>query len=59
MTEERKETKLRISYALWEQVAAIAKNEGRSVNAQIEYFVAQCVSTYKPSILGKRKKANR
>jgi len=39
----KKQIPLRLSAALWEELAAWAEAEFRSVNGQIEYLLAECV----------------
>ncbi len=44
MAKSRKSFPLRISQELYEQVRAWAERDMRSVNAQIEYLLAQAIS---------------
>ncbi len=43
MAEERKPILLRISPELWEQIAAMARQELRSTNAQMEFLLREAV----------------
>lgn len=47
----KKQVPLRLSASLWEDLAAWAEEDFRSVNGQIEYLLAECVK--------KRKKENK
>lgn len=40
---EKKQVPLRISAALYAQLAAWAEDEFRSINGQIEYLLTECV----------------
>lgn len=40
---EKKQIPLRLSKALWEELAAWAEDEFRSVNGQIEYLLSESV----------------
>lgn len=46
---EKKQLLLRISGALYDQLAAWAEDDFRSVNGQIEYLLTQCVKERKKS----------
>ncbi|MBQ8798513.1 MAG: Arc family DNA-binding protein [Lachnospiraceae bacterium] len=39
----KKQVPLRLSATLWEELAAWAEEEFRSINGQIEYLLAECV----------------
>ena len=39
----KKQVPLRLSPALWREVAAWAEDDFRSINGQIEYLLAECV----------------
>lgn len=39
----KKQVPLRLSASLWEELAAWAEEDFRSVNGQIEYLLAECV----------------
>ena len=43
MAEEKKQIPLRLSVKLYNQIAAWAEDDYRSVNGQIEYLLSQCV----------------
>lgn len=43
MTDEKKQIPLRLSVKLYNQIAAWAEDDFRSVNGQIEYLLYQCV----------------
>lgn len=43
----RKQIVLRLSSSLWEELAAWAENDFRSINGQIEYLLAECVRNRK------------
>ena len=43
MGETRKQVPLRISSKLYEQIAAWAEDDFRSINGQIEYLLSECV----------------
>ena len=47
----KKQLLLRISHKLWEDLAAWAEDDFRSINGQIEYLLTECVK--------KRKKGHR
>ncbi len=50
MTREEKKKKqllLRISSSLWNELAAWAKDDFRSINGQIEYLLTECVRQHK------------
>ncbi|HCS73702.1 MAG TPA: PTS ascorbate transporter subunit IIC [Clostridiales bacterium] len=47
MSETKKQVPLRISSKLYEQIAAWAENDFRSINGQIEYLLTQCVKQRK------------
>ena len=40
---EKKQLLLRLSPTLWEEIAAWAEDDFRSVNGQIEYLLTECV----------------
>ncbi|MBE5931022.1 MAG: Arc family DNA-binding protein [Lachnospiraceae bacterium] len=39
----KKQVPLRLSSTLWEELAAWAEEDFRSINGQIEYLLAECV----------------
>ncbi|MGN1084200.1 MAG: Arc family DNA-binding protein [Lachnospiraceae bacterium] len=39
----KKQVPLRLSATLWEELAAWAEEDFRSINGQIEYLLAECV----------------
>lgn len=39
----KKQVPLRLSASLWEELAAWAEEDFRSINGQIEYLLAECV----------------
>jgi hypothetical protein len=43
MDEKKKQIPLRVSDALWKELAAWAEDDFRSVNGQIEYLLSECV----------------
>jgi hypothetical protein len=43
MDEKKKQVPLRLSDSLWQELAAWAEDEFRSVNGQIEYLLTECV----------------
>ncbi len=43
----KKQILLRISPKLWEELAAWAENDFRSINGQIEYLLTECVKKRK------------
>ncbi|HHT65442.1 MAG: TA system antitoxin ParD family protein [Caldicoprobacterales bacterium] len=43
MSEAKKQVPLRISSKLYEQLAAWAEDDFRSINGQIEYLLSECV----------------
>jgi len=43
MAEEKKQVPLRLSSKLYNQIAAWAEDDFRSVNGQIEYLLTECV----------------
>jgi len=43
----KKQILLRISSSLWEDIAAWAEDDFRSINGQIEYLLAECVREHK------------
>ncbi|MDR1909911.1 MAG: hypothetical protein LBQ35_08380 [Spirochaetaceae bacterium] len=43
MDEKKKQIPLRLSDALWKELAAWAEDEFRSINGQIEYLLTECV----------------
>jgi len=42
-TEKKKQVPLRLSESLYNELAAWAEDEFRSLNGQIEYLLSQCV----------------
>jgi len=40
---EKKQLLLRLSPSLWEELAAWAEDDFRSINSQIEYLLTECV----------------
>lgn len=44
---EKKHVLLRLSPSLWEEIAAWAEDDFRSINGQIEYLLAECVKKRK------------
>ena len=61
MSEIKKQVPLRISSKLYEQIAAWAEDDFRSINGQIEYLLSECVRQRKkagkhvPENLGEKK----
>ncbi|MGI6365066.1 MAG: Arc family DNA-binding protein [Bacillota bacterium] len=53
-TEKSKKLLLRLSLSLWQELAAWAEDDFRSINGQIEYLLTECVKQRKR---GKGKKA--
>ncbi len=47
MTEEKKQVLLRLSAKLYDQIAAWAEDDFRSVNGQIEYLLNECIKKRK------------
>ncbi len=47
MAGEKKQIPLRLSQKLYEQVAAWAEDDFRSINGQIEYLLTECVKQRK------------
>lgn len=43
----KKQVLLRLSPTLWNELAAWAEDDFRSINSQIEYLLAECVKTRK------------
>ena len=43
----KKQVLLRLSPSLWEEIAAWAEDDFRSINGQIEYLLAECVQKRK------------
>lgn len=43
----KKQVLLRLSSSLWEEIAAWAEDDFRSINGQIEYLLAECVKKRK------------
>ena len=43
----KKQVLLRLSPSLWEEIAAWAEDDFRSINGQIEYLLAECVKKEK------------
>ena len=52
---EKKQIPLRLSAALYEDLAAWAADDFRSVNGQIEYLLTECVKRRKKNGAGTRK----
>jgi hypothetical protein len=46
---EKKQILLRLSSSLWEELAAWAEDDFRSINGQIEYLLNECVKRRKKS----------
>lgn len=44
---EKKQVLLRISASLWQELAAWAEDDFRSINGQIEYLLHECVQKRK------------
>lgn len=44
---ERKQLLLRLSPSLWQDLAAWAEDDFRSINGQIEYLLTECVKQRK------------
>lgn len=44
---EKKQTPLRLSTALWNEIAEWAAEDFRSINGQIEYLLTECVKARK------------
>ena len=44
---EKKQVLLRLSPSFWEEIAAWAEDDFRSINGQIEYLLAECVKKRK------------
>jgi hypothetical protein len=49
MDEKKKQIPLRVSDALWKELAAWAEDEFRSINGQIEYLLTECVKRRRKS----------
>ncbi|HZK09455.1 MAG TPA: PTS ascorbate transporter subunit IIC [Clostridia bacterium] len=47
MAKPKKQIPLRLSHKLYEQIAAWAEDDFRSINGQIEYLLTQCVKQRK------------
>lgn len=47
----KKQVLLRLSPSLWEEIAAWAEDDFRSINGQIEYLLAECVKKRKRKIV--------
>lgn len=45
----KKQVPLRLSASLWEELAAWAEEDFRSINGQIEFLLAECVKQRKKS----------
>lgn len=43
----KKQMVLRLSPALWNEIAAWAEEDFRSINGQVEYLLSECVRTRK------------
>lgn len=46
-TEKSKKLLLRLSLSLWQELAAWAEDDFRSINGQIEYLLTECVKQRK------------
>lgn len=46
---EKKQVLLRLSSGLWNELAAWAEDDFRSINGQIEYLLTECVKKRKKS----------
>ena len=46
---EKKQVLLRLSSGLWNELAAWAEDDFRSINGQIEYLLTECVKKRKNS----------
>lgn len=46
---EKKQVLLRLSSSLWNELAAWAEDDFRSINGQIEYLLTECVKKRKHS----------
>ena len=46
---EKKQVLLRLSSGLWNELAAWAEDDFRSINGQIEYLLTECVKKRKHS----------
>ena len=44
---EKKQVLLRLSPSLWNELAAWAEDDIRSINGQIEYLLSECVKQHK------------
>lgn len=44
---EKKQLLLRLSSSLWQELAAWAEDDFRSINGQIEYLLTECVKQRK------------
>jgi len=44
---DKKQVPLRLSAALWKELAAWAEDDFRSLNGQIEYLLSECVKRRK------------
>ena len=49
---EKKQLLLRLSPSLWQEVAAWAEDDFRSINGQIEYLLTECVRRRKKTATG-------
>lgn len=49
----KKQMVLRLSPALWNEIAAWAEEDFRSINGQVEYLLSECVRTRKKASDGK------
>lgn len=47
---DKKQVPLRLSPALWQELAAWAEDDFRSINGQIEYLLHECVRQRRKSI---------
>ena len=47
---EKKQVLLRLSPSLWNELAAWAEDDFRSINGQIEYLLTECVKKRKKQI---------
>lgn len=49
---DKKQLLLRLSPSLWEELAAWAEDDFRSINGQIEYLLTECVRRRRKKIPG-------
>lgn len=52
----KKQVPLRLSTKLWNEIAAWAEDDFRSVNGQIEYLLTECVKRRKRKLGGEQEK---